>query len=364
MQDNPVPNYVERAKAGEVIVNSCKMTIVKRSVKGSGMMTQTQISNPSNDYSTYGDGSLTNHYLYFRGSPSFQPLSGVDGLETRAKQLCLSRVDSTPYSFAEDIGELRETVRFLKNPVKSWVKLSRLIRNSARRKQFRHLAFADAVASVWLEYRFAAAPLVRSMLSLMEAWEDKDVKRPERRTARATVEGEENIPDTVYEHKPGSVTYTYRYSAGYKESASAGIVYEVNNPVVNLAYKYGLRFKDIPTTMWELLPLSFMVDRIYNIKNFCSGAVNLLDPNLKILNGWFTTKSSSITNRSLIDIVESGYNSVVSPDVIVDSNFEYKRDVWVPGFGDTVPTSNIKGLVSDSTRIADLLALSVSYLGR
>jgi hypothetical protein len=139
----------------------------------------------------------------------------------------------------------------------------------------------------------------------------------------------------------------------------AGILYEVSNPVVNFQYKYGLRFKDIPTTLWAVLPLSFMVDRFVNISNFFGGATNLLDPNVKILGAWVTSKRERLQSIGVRSISESGYTSTIVPDDIVDKTFLYAREVWEPSLVDAIPSLDIKGLVNSSAKVTDLLALVI-----
>jgi len=129
--------------------------------------------------------------------------------------------------------------------------------------------------------------------------------------------------------------------------------------MVNWQYKYGLRFKDIPATFWAVQPLSFMVDRFINISDFISGGMNLLDPNVKVLGAWTVTKKSRIKSIGVRKIVESGYTSTIVPDDIVDREFYYNREVWVPSLADTIPIPNLRGLVDSAAKTTDLLALII-----
>jgi hypothetical protein len=102
-----------------------------------------------------------------------------------------------------------------------------------------------------------------------------------------------------------------------------------------------------------------MVDRFVNISNFFGGATNLLDPNVKILGAWVTSKRERLQSIGVRSISESGYTSTIVPDDIVDKTFLYAREVWEPSLVDAIPSLDIKGLVNSSAKVTDLLALVI-----
>jgi hypothetical protein len=193
----------------------------------------------------------------------------------------------------------------------------------------------------------------------MEAYETEKVYRPERRISRSHWIAPSKSDSRIVSKTATGRTFTYKCSAISSGSVRAGILYEVENPVVNLQYKYGLRFKVIPTTFWAVMPLSFMVDRFYHISNFFSGVSNLLDPNVKILGAWVVSKRERLQSIGVRSISESGYTSTIVPDDIVDKSFFYSREVWEPSLEDAIPTLNLKGLVDSSAKVTDLMALII-----
>jgi hypothetical protein len=145
----------------------------------------------------------------------------------------------------------------------------------------------------------------------------------------------------------------------------AGIWYEVDNPIVDWRYKYGLRFKDIPETLWAILPLSFMVDRMYNLSQTMRGLSSFLDPNLTILGAWTTTKVDTIETITWIGHVSPIVESVQEAytDTIVKTTESYNRQTWEPVFTDLFPDYvRLEGLIDTSEKFADTAALLWSYL--
>jgi hypothetical protein len=371
MTDVVTSDFRGRMADGEIIINPCSMTVTRRTTTGSGSVTQRQIASPNDVWVATGNGTITGYYQkYGGGLPTYTeaPLPDLQELVAFAKQKCLAQVDSTPFSFAEDLAEIRETLRFLRDPLATMRKLSFNYRKAIEKiKKHRSLraakryprTLAEDLSSVWLEQRFAVQPVLRSVLQLMEAYETQRVYRPERRIARGIQVAAPRSDARTVAKTSGGRSFTYRCSAVSSGSARAGIMYEVENPIVNLQYKYGLRFKDIPETFWAVTPLSFMVDRFFNISDFIGGAVNLLDPNVKVLGAWVTTKRERTVSIGVRSISESGYTSTIVPDDIVDKTFYYERTIWEPTLADTVPVPKLSGLVDSAAKTTDLLALII-----
>jgi hypothetical protein len=145
--------------------------------------------------------------------------------------------------------------------------------------------------------------------------------------------------------------------------ASAHCLYEVDNPVESFQFKYGLRFEDIPETAWNLLPLSFMVDRVVDISAFWRSVTNLSNPSTHFLAGSTRVKYTHERFISAYDIEPGGWGVItLGPDMNYHKSFIYDRVLWSPSFVDTIPTLDLKGLVNSATKITDLSALIVQFL--
>jgi hypothetical protein len=344
----------------------CTIIVDHQQVNGSGTNFIYQNSNPSNTYQVYGDGCLTQYYLDdCVGAPDYGELSiDLGEAVAEAKTACLNNIDKTPYSFGQDIGELAETIAFLRDPLKSLKNVSNLYRRAVKYGSLlkgRRIALtAKRTADIYLEYSLAAAPLFRSICNFYDALHEEPYQ-PKRQTARGHVKLDKSIPThTQSIQYYGGNTVTFNVSTIVERTVRAGFLYEVENPAIGVWYKYGLRVKDIPETVWQVMPLSFMVDRLVGISDSIRGFTNLTDPSINSLAGWLTIKENTIKTTSVVHISESGYTSSVLPDLLFQKAFTYTRDVWEPGYLDTIPLLHYGDIIKDAHSTADLLGLIVS----
>lgn len=376
MDDVVVPNFHSRIANGEIINNPCVYEV--ESVKFSKNTTGSSwwySAEPNRPY-TYTEGNLTDFWRSQCGPGNWKssPCTGWEDTSgiARAKQTAIAHVDSTPYEFFEDLLEIGETLRFLKNPASA---LEGVINNFflSKRKARSIKGAADrakALADAWNQYRFAAAPLARSLLSIAEIADGKikDVKRPKRRSAHGIVnyKGDDQwLTQTTQGSSKHLKYFTWEWFGETIQEYHASIHYEVSNPIVDWNFKYGLRLKDIPDVTWQILPLSFMLDRLINIRSMIRGLVNLADPNVTILAASLTKRNTVkhefvLTDISYFGSAEDG--NYVDPDWVEVKKFTYDRQPWSPGVMDTLPRPTPKYLIDDLVKTADLLAIITSLL--
>lgn len=395
--DVVTPNYAKRIARGDIINNPCLYESTKDYLSGSGFGSFSNIagtsaytlSGPLSSYRWQNDSAQAPGDLADLIGP-------VDYTEDRCKLNAIAYLDSTPYEFGEDVGEILETVRFLKNPLASLFKLSRsfkasyirklrrkraathrevklLQRNLTRterllyeksRERWLHsmgydlkkldLRIALAHADVYLSYRFALSPLIRSCQDALEAYSKVHVYPPRRRSARGIQMVSKSESDTFQagvRHWGRDVTV--------KRDGKASILYEVSNPVHDWKYKLGLRAKDVPTVMWQLVPYSFMVDRLFDITSFSKGVINLADPRVRILAASYREKYDWKSNIQLLsqDGTATWNTPTIVGEKIVNEYFSYDRSVWSPSVADTVPNFTPGNLINDTLKVLDLAAL-------
>lgn len=366
MEDVVTPDFHKRIAAGEIINNDCVYEVYHAS-SGSGYYS---LGNSVTVYYSILEGSVTYYQAVYHW-PSKLKLRNpaVDTIElnvNKAKAQAWANIDKTPYAFAEDAFELRETIKFLKSPASSLLRLAKSFRRASRKatKRFKDANdIVKAIDDVWLQYRFAASPLVRSSMDAIEAYNDKTHKRPSRRTARGFDSGENKLTETLSNVKGGATDIIEKVSY-YDGHASAGILYEVSNPVDDLNFRLGLRVKDIPETLWQIVPLSFMVDRVFNISEVIRGITNLLDPRVKILTAWTTEKHIEGRTLEWKDQIVPGYQTEVIGDIVTEERFYYERHPWTPTSSDIfLGGFTPRELIKDATNIADLFALTHTILG-
>lgn len=353
MDDEVVPNFKERRNNGEVFFNSCVHVRTSEYCVGSGSEIFTTIY----DEQIRKEGpSLSSMEL--QRIPSYvigylAPPSDRYDHEAASKLRALAAIDSTPYAFLEDVFEIRETIKFIRGPFKTLITLFRRFWDAVRQKQV-SLDLVDAISNTWLEFRFAITPLVRSCWDAFESLTHTQ-NDPVRRTARGWSRDEQSLKDTML-----NTGFTSSATTSQEVQHWATIVYEESNPINGWRDKYGLRFRDIPTSVWAVMPYSFMIDRVVDISAALTGLISYLSPDIKIL-GACHTRSELLTQTFTYEgyknpaYIKSYQAQTWDTQVVITDT--YTRTPWQPGLADLVPTIELFGLVDSITKIADLAAL-------
>jgi hypothetical protein len=372
ISDWVTPNFNRRIARGEVINHPCSMEFIEVN-EGVGYWETTK----PGVIRFYSTGMETSRIAALV-APS---LSGVDDLDRRetdelvrsAKLSALADIDSTPFAMGEDIGEIGETLRLLRNPLKEIHSLATHRIYGRRNQGWKTLRqFAKAVRSgsrkaarVWAQYQWGFRPLFQTVDNLVASIAYKD-DRPRGRTFRLSAHGISSDSGSLHERPSAPYHGTYdwteaiyfNHSIEERTRVKAAILYEVTNPIRDWRHTYGLRLKDLPTTGYQLIPLSFMLDRLVNIQAAIAGLINLSDPTISIL------AASVTTRRNLVETLQmDGANANPGKTVIANGgvklvkHFTYQRATWSPTFSDLIPPATPKNLIKDITSILDLLAL-------
>jgi hypothetical protein len=349
IEDTVHPEWRERIARGEIINDPVEYTRIAI-FRDLGKYEYT-----SNGKQYLFEGSLESYYGYFVPA---QESVDLPGLIADAKLGAIANLDSTPYAMLEDVFEVKETLRFLRNPLKTFMKTSKSFKKTRRSKQRRGLSREKALASSWLEYRFAVMPLLNSVSNLVSgiAQGPEAIKlRPRRvtsyRTDKKSSDSAVSISNKNYERTSTS-----------EIEARAIINYYVTNPIEGYRQLFGFRAKDIPVGLWNVVPLSFMVDRMFDMSSAMKAGLNLSDPDIHIRFGCVSTKSRK--QRSCRFLGSTHY-SVSNQNVTHHGsgytylNFDYERQPWSPGVGDIVPRLKPLGLVNSLTKTADFIALII-----
>jgi len=155
---------------------------------------------------------------------------------------------------------------------------------------------------------------------------------------------------------------TFNLGHSRDTSIHAQILYTVTNPLDNVRWKLGLRTRDIPHTLWQLLPYSFMVDRVVNVSDLISGFTALTDPDVHILSGSITERTEDINTVQIVDRQNPTFTFSFAADIYEEKQFSYGRSPWRPSVFDTVPNIDVRNLVNTATKMTDLAALILQRL--
>lgn len=365
MDDSVVPNFQRRIKRGEVINNHCTY-VVETTTCGGG--SYTAANPPGNTVYTSSGGSQTSYHASFYTGYGIRslPNPNTEDLHQAAKMKAIANIDSTPYAMSEDAFEIRETLRFLRNPLRTLAGLSRSFKRAVKSRTRLSVKNAGDVvkdaADVWLTYRFAATPLVKSAMDIHHSLTVQERTRPPRAIARGVAQSSNTTLSEPRCYYNATVYDDFRRNEMDNTVVRSGIMYEVTNPLYDFQFRYGLRAKDIPETLWAVLPYSFVVDRVVDISSSIRALTNLLDPNVKILTGWVTTKQELENQLEHLAQYNPPWTVSIDGDLVVDHKFTYDRAVWTPTAFDTVPVVDFNGLIEDAKSITDLCSLILQRL--
>lgn len=357
MSDYVVPGYSSRVKRGEVFNNPMSFSVYETKTSGSGLGHYTKVPSATVEY--YLRGPLSQHRA--QGVNVFSHVAPPSGwADDDALSMALSNIDRTPSSHTESVLEVRETIALLRNPLSAWANLAKSFQKDVRKvKNARNSV--KRVADVYTQYRFGFSPLVREVHEILASFDQKPPRPPDRRVSH----GRKNY--SYYEAgdlKIGTTVWKKFFSTWSENvSVHSAIMYEVSNPVYDWRWKYGLRNKDLPEGFWNIVPLSFMVDRAYDVSSFVRGVTNLADPAVKILSANTTRKAEKITSYRLIGEFNTGWSNSVTGETIEQKSFTMTRDPVVPSVYDAIPKSfTPTNLIKDLTSIADLVSLIIQRI--
>jgi hypothetical protein len=362
MDDVVTPNYHKRIAAGEIINNPCGYEHKTLTTKGEGYAHHRLPANGSSyDYTLSGPLSyyrkLSMPSTFWTNPPL--DVSNADPQVDRAKTLAIARIDATPYAFGEDALEVGETLRFLRHPLESILGIGNAIRRGARAKtalgkRNTQKEYIRACSNAYLQYRFALSPLIRSISDALAAFEAEPKTLPERLTSRGHMKSEDSdSSDFSYGGR------TFHRSLTRKYDTRASILYTVSNPIRDWRYRLGFRPKDLPTTLWQIVPYSFMVDRVVDVSSFCAGIINLADPRVRILSACVVETHLEKTSYQLASDNQPGWTIEIHGDVVEDETYTYYRNPWNPSVFDLFRGLNpdLLNLVNSATKTLDLVSL-------
>lgn len=262
-------------------------------------------------------------------------LTTVDGnVASYLYQRALAKASSAEFDFGVTIGEIAETASFLASPLQAIVKLSnkafkgvqRLavsgggqiairIDTKAPAKAIRRimqsstavdplqpsLRLLDETANHWLAYKFGILPILDDIQKALQFKEENVRRQLGVRTAKVKgfktdVTTSRLDKDTAwYSQTRGDFWRTKRVI----DQHVFGLYFrnEITDPLANFMEGLGFSKFSIFHLAYELIPLSFVVDRFIDIKSFVKG--NLGGLNKEILSYYCTRKIETVFTQNI-----------------------------------------------------------------
>lgn len=255
----------------------------------------------------------------FQYAPSMLTHSGFDRQWSAAYDEALTRVFSKANSanadLLIDLSQIKQTISMFVNAWKTFSALASGYENFAKvgtavlKGRDRYVRIppdgrkvpVSSLAGYWCELRFGWGPLLGTLQGIAEALARTDLNQVKRTTYRAqeafTYVEEKSKTNTLtwtngcinLVDEPFSRTFE---SYSYESKFRAGILLEAST---TLAQALGLDAKNIPIALWDLVTLSFIVDRFINVGNWIRSMHPI--PALSFGGSWITEQYKTIQTR-------------------------------------------------------------------
>lgn len=248
------------------------------------------------------------------------------------------------------------------NPLRSLSRELSDIRNwKRRRRKLDRKTVSELISDSWLSYRYGISPLLKDVKSAAEAVARTVLNNePVRKTARGSASEYGQITSNGhFDHALGR--WDYQKSTEVEVSVRAGVLYEM----IRSPNTFGVGTERIPVGAWEAIPLSFLVDWVFNVGSFIEAITPVAG--VKRLGSWTTIHTTMSTTRE-IWFAQGGASDFGLPRLIDSdgrSTETYKSVIKQrdPGIqiGLAHKITPLKGDIGKK-RVLDLLALSNQIL--
>jgi hypothetical protein len=364
MSDVVIPNFRQRSAKGEIFVNPMYSHEYTRSYTLSDLafyVPYTSSTPGSQRYcSYYYEQKHTDSCLciQLRGHAINHIPSKIDGmrLRTLAGTDAAARVADPVFQGLVFLGELRETIGFIRNPLKAVHDYLYDVRKFKRRKKkYAALTTTDYLANQWLSYRYGLMPLVFDVQDAAKAIQRTvDGFKPVRETSRGMAQDQESLSSA---DSPSGDTYVIsEVSTNRKVSVRAGVLYEYTRSPDT----FGVGLREIPNVIWEIIPYSFVADWFVNINSYIDAIVPVAG--IRKLGSWTTVREEATTqgihNWYSTKTASNGANRVVTQNGTTVEDLSSKSTTRTPGLSVGL-ASRVAPLSGDigKKRVTDLLAL-------
>lgn len=200
-------------------------------------------------------------------------------MRTRVGTSAMARVAGAKYPGLVSAGELGETLRYLRNPIASGLKLASAIERKLSRRVLKNgkyqpgllakqldqrpsKSISEELSSLYLETMYGMRPLVREISDLAEALTAQAVTYP-RETVRSQEDNTWQGSLTRVNSESG-ITFNETLEYSRKVVVRAGCMYHFYSELDSSNREWGVRLTDVPSALWALTPSSFVVDWFLN----------------------------------------------------------------------------------------------------
>lgn len=284
ISDSQTSSFRKRMKSGEIIMNSMRLD---RSVYQASPVTF-RIS-----HNKWGSATYSGDLISKIGSiPPVNIGVDIDNFASIALTQAFAKMNSAPLLSGEILSDLGKTMSMFRRPLGQSLRLlGRMLKYRNKRLGKTTASLLKANASAWLEYRYGWRPIIGDMIKLCrEVHNLRESMRRKRLVVRSSFVGESSGSATFVDLPwlGSGFSASGIFTRTQKGKAHAGIVYEVKESTSSdqLLQTLGLHGKDLPSTVWEIIPFSFVADWFVNTGAWISAVTP--NPFVQVLGSWVT----------------------------------------------------------------------------
>jgi len=280
-------------RAGEIIMGDCEKLWANRNQCSDSVLTIGPFSDWGKAELRGKLGALVSTHV----PVDYSFLSSVfSNISANALIQAYAKMNGSALMSGETASDFGQTVSMLKRPMGSARDLIRRMIKSRRRYPAKTAAqLAQATSSVWLEYRYGWKPLIMDCGTLIHECNKKAAKSGSRLVARSGTSVRKSQSMSFSQGGLGNwpLTATGVVATEFEATAHAGVLYELTAWADTNRYSRiaGTRPNDIPATIWEVIPYSFVVDWFVGIGSWLTAVTP--NPDVRVLGNWVTYTSNT-----------------------------------------------------------------------
>jgi hypothetical protein len=204
------------------------------------------------------------------------------------------KANSARFNSAVFIAELGETIKYIKDVLVSFRRISAFYKAQAKRTKNPH--------STWLEWRYAITPLV---LTVEDALNSLNKVRPKEKVQAYNKDESEKLKYHTYSQTHGTLSVAKLTKSKFTCGSRLSILAQ------NDTSPWGTSLHDVVAAAWERVTLSFMIDWFFDVGTWLG---SFRDTNL-VIGDKYVTFVKEQTHRLWVDTRFSNMPDIyVSPD--------------------------------------------------
>lgn len=298
------PGFDLRSESGEVVIGSLSLS---RSVS---TITEGSIVFPDGDSIISINGDMYDAFRPVNSPDHPNRNSRIQSCKDRAAISALKKLNIAEMDTGEVLATMAQTVGMLRRPFHRMSKLLSKMEKGRSKCLYKKSGgstsqdYLKATTDTWLEYSFGWRPLFQDIGTIGKTFA-KDVQLFETALRVARGGSEDSLTATAsgsYIHG-GENLYSGMKAVGTATrmtnlKVGTGVYYRIPMGMRSdfVARTLGLGVSNIPTTIWNLTPYSWVVDQVVNVGDWISALTP--DPDLQIIGKWMTLVEKSVVSGS------------------------------------------------------------------